>query len=159
MNRSAAFLLVTFLFVPGPFIFAQNSDQPAPDSGVLVSGGDSGGQETGSLSQENPSSSDDQAQNKSDAPTDPIIIKATSALMFQITANMKLSQDQINTIQPIIMKYIIKIRDLQQSLESGKIDGKTMYDQREQLYKDEDRELSLILTPAEMNLWANIQIQ
>lgn len=79
--------------------------------------------------------------------------------MFQITANMKLSQDQINTIQPIIMKYIIKIRDLQQSLESGKIDGKTMYDQREQLYKDEDRELSLILTPAEMNLWANIQIQ
>ena len=130
MNRSAAFLLVTFLFVPGPFIFAQNSDQPAPDSGVLVSGGDSGGQETGSLSQENPSSSDDQAQNKSDAPTD-----------------------------PIIMKYIIKIRDLQQSLESGKIDGKTMYDQREQLYKDEDRELSLILTPAEMNLWANIQIQ
>jgi hypothetical protein len=97
------------------------------------------------------------AQDSDQSSVEPIVIKATNAVMFQITANMKLSQDQIKAIQPIIMDNIVKIRDLQLSLEKGAIDSKTMYNQREQLYKDEDRELSQILTPEQMNVWANIQ--
>jgi len=157
-------LLLTLSFVPVSSLFAQDSGQTLSDSGVLVSSSAPGSQP----SQQNDSNNEnadaaastDQHKTDADAPntsTDPIIIKATGMMMFQITANMKLSPEQVRSIQSIVMRYIIKIRDLQQRLEKGELDGKTMYGQREQLYKDEDRELGQILTTEQMNIWANIQ--
>ena len=152
-------LALTLFFILIPQAYAQDTDQSLSDPGVLVSGNNTSSAVIGLSGQDDPKESQivvnsDDASNSS---TDPIVMKATDAVMFQITANMKLSQDQIKIIQPIIMKYIVKARDLQQSLVKGDIDGKTMYGQREQLYKDEDRELSRIFTTDQMKIWANIQ--
>ncbi len=158
-------LFFILLFILIPRVFAQNPDQTLSDSGVLVSGNNTSSAVIGLADRDDPIDPGNQQERQSvvnsddasNSSTDPIIMKSTDAVMFQITANMKLSQDQIKTIQPIIMKYIVKVRDLQQSLGKGDIDGKTMYGQREQLYKDEDRELSRIFTSDQMNIWANIQ--
>jgi|GEM_PF-6759262 hypothetical protein len=156
-------LILSFTLIP--WVFAQDSGQSSSDSGVLVSGNNDSHSGIGLTGRDNSNSSGDQGGDHGDvngaepsnASLDPIVIKATNAMMFQITANMKLSQGQISTIQPIIMAYIVKVRNLQQSLEKGDIDGKTMYDQREQLYRDEDKELGRIFTSEQMNIWANIQ--
>ena len=89
--------------------------------------------------------------------TDEIVVKSANAVMFQVTANMKLTQDQINAIQPVITDNIVKVRDLQLSLENGAIDGKTMYDKRQKLINDQNEELSHILTPDQMKVWTNMQ--
>ena len=91
------------------------------------------------------------------SPTDEIVVKATNAVIFQMTANLKLTQDQISAVRPIITDNIVKVRNLQQSLEDGSIDGNTMYTRREQLTNDEYQKLSAILTPDQMKLWVNIQ--
>jgi len=91
--------------------------------------------------------------------TEEIVVKATDAVMFQMTANMKLTQDQLEAIRPIVTDNIVKIRDLQLGLQRGDIDGKTMYNQREQLIEEEDRKLSYILTKDQMKVWINIQDQ
>ncbi len=89
--------------------------------------------------------------------TDEIVVKATDAVMFQITANMKLTQDQINATRPIIADNIVKVRNLQLSLENGTIDGKAMYTQKQQLINDENQELSHIFTSDQMRVWLNIK--
>jgi len=93
------------------------------------------------------------------SPTDEIVIKATNAVIFEMNANLKLSQDQINAIQPIVADNIVKTRNLQQSLQDGNIDGSTMYSQRQQLTNDENSQLAAILTPDQMKVWINIQNQ
>ena len=90
---------------------------------------------------------------------DEIIVKSTNAVMFQITANMKLTQDQISAIRPVVTNNIVKVRDLQLSLQKGDIDSKAMYDQRAQLNQEENQELSHIFTPDQMKLWTNMQDQ
>jgi hypothetical protein len=158
-------LLLSLFLILAPWALAQGFGQSSSDPGVLVSGNDasSGGIEVSDQGNSNsPGNMEGQHSdgNGADVPnpsTDPIVIKATNAVMFQITSNMKLSQDQINSVQPIIMDYIVKVRDLQQSLEKGVIDSKTMYNKREQLIKDEDRQLSHILSPDQMNVWINMQ--
>jgi len=93
------------------------------------------------------------------SPTDEIVVKAVNAEMFQITANIKLTQDQVNAVRSIVTDNIVKARDLQLSLENGSIDGKTMYDQRQQLINDENQALGRIFTPDQMKVWLNMPYQ
>lgn len=93
----------------------------------------------------------------SKASTDEIVVQSTHAVMLQITENMKLTQDQISAIQPIIEDNIAKVRNLQLSLEKGAMDGTTMYRQKERLIHEENQKLSLIFTPDQMKVWINIQ--
>jgi len=150
--------------------FAQDSDQSSADSGVLISspnhtrvvGQDSAGENASnevSIQDASQNSSDNISQIESNPPTDEIIIKSTDAVMFQMTANLRLTQDQISTVRGIITENIIKVRKLQQSLQNGTIDSKAMYDQRLQLTEDEDRQLSHILSADQLKLWVSIQGQ
>lgn len=91
--------------------------------------------------------------------TDEIVVKAANAVIFEMTANLKLTQDQINAVQPIVTDNIVKVRNLQQSLEDGTIDSRAMYSQRQQLSDDENQELSSILTPDQMRVWMSMQDQ
>ena len=77
--------------------------------------------------------------------------------MSQITANMKLTQDQISAVQVIIADNIAKVRNLQLSLGKGSIDAKTMNSQRELFNNDENQKLSQIFTSDQMKVWMNIQ--
>jgi hypothetical protein len=152
--------------------FAQVPDQSQSDPDVLVSSpdvraqvSDQGGTghknssaDAGEPSQDNPGDHG-KSETAPKPSTDEIIIKATDAVMFQMTANLKMTQDQISAVRPIVEDNIIKVRDLQKSLESGSIDGKTMYDQRQQLTQDEYQKLGLILTQDQMKVWINIQNQ
>jgi parvulin-like peptidyl-prolyl isomerase len=174
VRRLAACVLFGASLLVASWVFAQDADQSS-GSGVLVSGGG----DTPDLSDQDPSApgrqkhqdsegdapSQDNAQTSggngdaSNSSTDEIVIKATDAVMFQITANMKLTQDQINAIRPIIMDNITKVRDLQLSVQKGNIDSKAMYDQKEQLNAQEDQQLGRILTSDQMKIWTNIQSQ
>jgi hypothetical protein len=177
MNRSMACFFAFFLTVPG--VFAQVSDQPSSDSGVLVSSSARGpdrdtqtsegqGNADRLISDNNekpaegsgmPSSKSSDDSNKLEMSDDDIVVKATDAVIFQMTANLKLTQDQINAVRPVIMDNIIKVRKLQQSLQAGGIDSKTMVNQREELTKDEDRQLMPILTSSQLKVWIEIQNQ
>jgi len=92
-------------------------------------------------------------------PTDDIVVKATDAVIFQMKANLNLTQDQITAVQPIIAAYTAKVRNLQQSLEDGDIDGRAMYNQRQQLTNDEYQQLGTILTSNQLKTWINIESQ
>ena len=61
--------------------------------------------------------------------SDGIVDKATSAVISEVTANLKLTQGQTSAIQPIVAANIAKGRVLQQSLLDGTIDPKTMNSQ------------------------------
>lgn len=91
------------------------------------------------------------------SPTDEIVVKGTNVVIFQMTANLKLTQAQIDAVRPIIADNIAKVRNLQKKLEHGLIDSKTMYRQREQLTNDEYRQLGAILSPDQMKVWISIQ--
>lgn len=168
------FFSLSFLWVP---LGAAQDSSSSSDSGVLVSSpaptkpsdqGTTGG--NGAIIVSN-SPQQDQAPQKaagakgssaagSNSPvTNAIVAKATDVVMFQITANMKLTQDQINVIRPIITDNIVKVRDLRQKLADGTIDSKTMYNQRQQLAKDEYQALSAILSADQMKVWINLQNQ
>ena len=161
--------LFSVFFLLASWVFAQDSDQSLADSGVLVSspnhthvvGQDStvnnGSNDDGSSQNMRPDSSD--SPNTSNPPTDEIVVKATDAVIFQMTANLKLTQDQISAVRPIITDNIVRVRKLQQSLQDGTIDSKAMYDQRLQLTEDEDRQLSHILSADQLKLWVSIQGQ
>jgi len=92
-------------------------------------------------------------------PTDDIVVKAANAVVFQMTENLKLTQDQISAVEPIIAENIAQVRNLQQNLENGNIDGTAMYNQREQLNIKALQDLSLVLTPSQMKVWRAIQYQ
>ena len=89
-------------------------------------------------------------------PTDDIVVKATDAVIFQMKANLNLTQDQITAVQPIIAAYTAKVRNLQQSLEDGDIDGRAMYNQRQQLTNDEYQQLGTILTSNQLKTWIRL---
>jgi hypothetical protein len=158
-------------FLLTPWGFAQDSDQSSSNSGVLVSSPvhadvldqDSTGNEVSSDAPINDDSSQNTIGNDSDSgktsnsSTDEIIDKSTNLVMSQITENMKLTQDQISAIRPIIKDNIVKVRDLQLSLEKGNIDAKAMYNQKLQAINDENQKLSLIFSPDQMKVWINIQ--
>ena len=91
------------------------------------------------------------------SPTDDIIVKSVNAEMFQVKANMKLTDDQLARVQSILTDTTVKVRSLQLSLQNGIIDGKTMYDQRQKLFNDQNDALSRILSPDQMKVWANMQ--
>jgi len=91
--------------------------------------------------------------------TDDIVVKATDAVIFQMTSNLKLTPDQTTAVRPVIAANIVKVRNLQRSLEDGTIAGKTMYSQRKQLIDDENQELSSILTSDQMKVWLSMQDQ
>jgi hypothetical protein len=177
MNKLSGYLLLGAFFLLAPWSFAQDADQSSSDSGVLVSppihaqGSD---QDSAGNNESNdaPSLSDRGSSNNpghkghrqgnsdggvSDSSTDEIIIKSTNNVMSQITENMKLTPGQISAIQPVIQDNIIRVRDLQLSLEKGAIDGKAMYSQRKQLIDEENRKLNSIFTPDQMKIWVNIQ--
>jgi len=174
VNKFFWYFLFCAIFLLIPWVFAQDSDQSSSDSGILVSSptqtqnspqDGAGNSESGDSSSLSDQSNSDQGTkgDNSDNPdgsvssTDPIIVKSTDAVMFQITANMKLSQDEINAVRAIIEDNIVKMRNLQLSLQSGAIDSKTMYSQRQQLTNDENQKLSLIFTPDQMKIWINMQ--
>ena len=89
--------------------------------------------------------------------SDEIVIKSTDAIMFQITANMKLSPDQISAIRSIVTDNIVKVRNLQLGLQHGDIDAKTIFNERQQANSDEDEQLGHILSADQMKVWLNIQ--
>jgi len=91
------------------------------------------------------------------SPTDPIIVKATDVLIFEMKANMKLTDDQVSAAREIIADYTAKVRDLQLSVENGAIDSKEMNDERQGLTDDENRKLSSVLSPDQMKVWFNLQ--
>lgn len=70
---------------------------------------------------------------------------------------MKLTQDQINSVRPIVAENIGKTRALQQSLQKGDIDAKTMVARRQQLLIEENRQLAAVLSPQQMQAWMNIE--
>ena len=108
----------------------------------------------------NSNSSDTASQNTSNvSPTDEIVVKSADAVMFQMKANLKLTQEQISFLEPIITDNIVQARKLQLSLENGTIDGKTMYQQKQQLTQQEYKELGSILSADQLKTWINIQEQ
>ncbi|MBF0504611.1 MAG: hypothetical protein HQL14_05860 [Candidatus Omnitrophica bacterium] len=134
---------------------AQASDQQNSSNNrrrsqlILVGGEDSSSQNTLPNSNSN--------KGSFNQPMDEIVIKATSVIMSQMTANMKLTQEQINTIRPIIEDNIVRTRELQLLLEKGTIDAKTMYTRREQLNNGKNQALSRILNSDQMKVWMSIQ--
>jgi len=176
MKTMIGCLLFSLTFVLAPGVFAQDDDRSSSGSGVLVSGSgaaldssDQGLSNGSGHRADQHRDGDDPAQDTvenggdsgdvSNPPTDEIVVKATDSVMFQITANMKLTTDQISAIRPIITDYIVKVRDLQQSVEKGDIDSKAMYTQKLQLIADENQGLSRILTADQMKVWTNMQVQ
>ncbi|MBF0570306.1 MAG: hypothetical protein HQL12_00395 [Candidatus Omnitrophica bacterium] len=170
-------LLFSVFFLSIPLVFAQDSKQFSSDSGVLVSppaqaqvsvqgstvnnagSGASDLSDQGNSDNPGPHSPLQPDGDSGNIPKDDIVVKGTNAVIFQMTANLKLTQDQINAVRPIVADNIANVRNLQQKLEDGAINGKTMYNQREQLTIDEFRKLSTILTPDQMKVWISIQSQ
>ena len=73
--------------------------------------------------------------------TDEIIVKATNAAMFQITANMKLTQEQIDAIRPIIEENIVKAGTFSKVWNTGISTAKRcMAKDNRQTWVAEDRE-------------------
>ena len=150
-------ILFSIFFLTIPLVHAQDSGQSA-DSGVLVSSPT----HTEVPDQDNSDGSnggnnDTESKAPVHSSTDPIVIKATDAVMFQMIANLKMSQDQIDAVRPIVMDNIVKVRSLQQSVEDGTIDSKAMVEQRKGLTGDEDQQLSHILSADQMKVWLNMQ--
>jgi hypothetical protein len=148
-------------------VSARASDQPASDSGVLVSSSARmpEGDDHAAVAPI-PPDSDTSLQNASgdagdklETSADDIVIKAANAVIFQMTANLKLTPDQTGAVRPVIMDNIVKTRKLQQRLKDGAVDGKTMVRQRRELTEDEDRRLLPILTPGQLKTWMDIQNQ
>ena len=167
-------LLFSVSFLLAPLVFAQNSDQSSSDSGVLVSppihaqvsGQDNTGNHNNSAvlvsssqggSNSSGPSKHQHADGGSDASSDEMVVKATDLVMSQITANMKLTQDQISAVRLIIEDNIVKTRNLQLSVEKGTMNSKTMSGPSTQLTNDENQKLSRIFTPDQMKIWINIQ--
>ena len=90
-------------------------------------------------------------------PTDEIVIKSTDVVMAQVNANMKLTADQATSVRSIITDNVVRLRNLQLSLENGTIDGKTMYAKKMQLIQEEAQALAQVLTSDQMRVWINIQ--
>jgi len=169
--KLAGCLLFSVFYLLVPRVFAQDSNGSSSDSGVLVSSpthaqvsdqdntGNNGGSDAPSGSSQNTTENNSNGGGTSNSPTDEIVLKSTNAVMAQITANMKLTQDQISAIQPIILDNIEKVRNLQLSLQKGDIDGKTMYNQRESLTESENQALGRIFNSDQMKVWMNIQSQ
>jgi len=187
MEKLAVGVLWGVLFLSSTWIMAQDADQSSSDSGVLVSSGsqDQGpdqanadkngnsslsenagrynsGHHKNKHEEDSGSSATNTAVNNSagpgaSKPADDIVNKATDAVIFQMTANLKLTQDQITAARPVVANNIAKTRDLQQNLEDGNIDGKTMYSQRQQLIDQEYQQLGSVLTPDQLKLWVSIQ--
>lgn len=153
-------LLFSVFFLLASWVFAQDPDRSSYGPGVLVSSSihpQVSDQDNSNVSSQNTTENSSDSGKTSNSSTDEIVIKSTNAIMLQITENMKLTQDQINIIRPIIEDNIVQVRDLQLSLEKGKIDGKTMYSQRQQFNNDEDQKLGRILTADQMKVWMKIQ--
>ena len=77
--------------------------------------------------------------------------------MTQITDNMKLTDEQMTAVRSIIEDNIVKTRKLQQSVENGTLDSKTMSNKVLQLTNEENKKLGKILSTDQMKAWINIQ--
>jgi len=159
MKQFVRCLFLSAFLLPVGGVFAQNSDQPSPDSGVLVSPPiqEQGAEQDNNKGSKAPEKMPGATELSNTLSTDDIVTKATHAVILQMTANLKLTQDQITAAQPVIADNITRIRDLEQSLKNGVIDSSEMNSQKEQLNKDEDVQLSSILTSDQMKGWLNIQ--
>ncbi|MBF0511473.1 MAG: hypothetical protein HQL13_03995 [Candidatus Omnitrophica bacterium] len=159
-------LMASSLFVSFQ-VFADENAPLSSDSGVFVSSKDTRLDGRSVLVSDTKEGTEHQGPNKpptdtsasKNPPVDEIVLKSTNQLMAQVTANMKLTQDQMNTVRDIIQDNIAKVRDLEQSLKKGEIDSKTMYQQRQQFLNQENRQLARILTIDQMKIWGNIQSQ
>jgi hypothetical protein len=89
--------------------------------------------------------------------TDEIIVRSVNAVVFAMTANLKLTPDQVAAVRPIVTDYTVKVSKLQQSLREGAIDGKTMFDKRAELTDEEDKALGPILSPSQMKMFIMMQ--
>jgi hypothetical protein len=180
MNKLAGCLLFSGSFLLASWVFAQNAEQPSLDSGVLVSPPIQDQRESQDNSVQykhqqadinnNPSaqiirdnSSDSASASKSSLSQGPlpavddVVAKAVKNIVFEMTINLKLTQDQISAVTPIITDNMVKVKKLQQSLEKGDIDSSTMNSDKEQLTKEEIQALAAILTQEQMRVWLNRQ--
>jgi hypothetical protein len=185
MNKLAGWLLFSGSFLIASWVFAQNAEQPSLDPGVLVSPPiqDQGALQDQGAVQDNAvqhkhqqadinssasaqiiRDSSDSASPSNPSPTqgpspavDDVIAKEVKNIIFEMTINLKLTQDQISAVTPVITDNMVKVRKLQQSLEKGDIDSSTMNSDKEQLTKDEIQALAAILTPEQMQIWLNTQ--
>jgi len=175
MNKFIFGFLFCTSFLLATFVFAQNSDQSSSDSGVLVSppinaqvSGKNNSDNNGSIlvqdssnqgisnnaGQSNKPKNADQSKS---VPVDQIDVKATDFIMSQITANMKLTDDQLSVVRMIVQDNVVQARKLQLSVENGAMDSKTMSQQIIQLTNDENKKLGKVLTSDQMKAWINIQ--
>ena len=90
-------------------------------------------------------------------PVDEIDLKAADFIMSQITANMKLTDDQLSAVRMIVQDNVVQAKKLQLSVENGTMDSKTMSQQTMQLTDVENKKLAKVLTSDQMRAWINIQ--
>ena len=153
--------------MPVLVVYAQDSDQSSSDAGVLVSSPtrqpafdqDSTKGANSNSPASNVSSQNAKEDNHRDASNDEIIVKSTNAVIFQMVANLKLTQDQIDAVRPIITDTVVKVRELEQKLKGGIIDSKIMYNQRLEVIKEANRKLNPIMTAGQMKVWEDMQAQ
>ena len=175
MNKFIFGFLLSVSFLLSTCVFAQNSEQSSSDSGVLVSppinaqasGKDNSGNNGSILVQD--SSNQGVSNNtgkfnkpkKADqpklVPVDEIDLKAADFIMSQITANMKLTDDQLSAVRMIVQDNVVQAKKLQLSVENGTMDSKTMSQQTMQLTDVENKKLAKVLTSDQMRAWINIQ--
>lgn len=160
------FLLFSVFFLLAPWVFAQNSDQSSSDSGVLVAGANHaavsdqdsmGNNRSSDVSSQNATGNSNNSGKTSNS--DGIVDKATTAVISEMTVNLKLTQDQISAIGPIVADNIAKMRSFQQDLVDGIIDAKTMNSKKQELMGEENLLLGSILNPDQMKVWTNMQAQ
>jgi hypothetical protein len=170
--KLTGYLICGVLLFLSSRVWAQGPDRLSSDSGVLVSGSnhaqgtdqDSKGERRSIIVSDAPQEGNSKENSRSgdkpsngEVPPDAIVVKSTKAVMAQMTANMKLTPEQIGAIEPIVEDNIAKVRELQLSLQKGTIDGRTMVAQRTQLTRDENQKLSGILNSGQMKVWLQMQ--
>ncbi len=78
-------------------------------------------------------------------------------IVSKMQSKLKLTQDQVTAITPIIEKYTSKREELHQSMEDGTSDRDGLRSQMKELRTDETQELSQVLSGDQMNQWKQMQ--
>ena len=79
-------------------------------------------------------------------------------IVSKMQSKLNLTQDQVTAVTPIIEKYSSKRQELRQSIQ-GTADKESLRSQMKQLKADESRELSQVLSLAQMSQWKQMQNQ
>jgi len=79
--------------------------------------------------------------------------KTSADLMItNMTTYLKLTDDEVNKVRPIIENYMTKWQELMNSLKDGTAESSSVYSQMHQLRETATAQLSKVLTPEQMKL-------